>query len=255
MINKNSIISPSDSDEIKLCLSRACDLYTKSLFSGRCLFTKFLTPLESMEIFSRFPKSEVEIGFFGGYEGAERTVASFGECFGDYPVCALKIRQKGKGNLTHRDYLGSVLSLGIKRELVGDIITTDDGAVLFCLEEIADYISDNLTKIANMGVTVFRKSFDDGDEVRRNFVTTSSTVSSLRLDAVVSSAISKSRSASSELISKGLVMHNYKEASSSSACVKNGDVITVRGFGKFLINTDEKLTKKGRIHIFINKYA
>lgn len=255
MINKNTIISTSDSDEIRLCLSKACDAYTKSLFSGRCLFTKFLTPLEAREISMRFPKGEVDISFFGGYDGAERTVASFGRQNEEYPLCALEIVQKGKIALSHRDYLGSVLSLGIKRELVGDILVKDDGAVLFCLEEIADYISDNLTKIANSGVSVSRCNDDDAKNMERNFEKRSSTVSSLRLDAVVASAISKSRGVAAELIGRSLVSHNYKEATSVSQGVKDNDVITVRGFGKYLINTDEKLTKKGRIHIDISKYA
>lgn len=219
------------------------------------MFTKFLTPLEAREIDMRFPKNEVDINFFGGYEGAERTIASFGEISDGYPLTTLKIRLKGKASLSHRDYLGSVLSLGIKRELIGDIIPSDDGAILFCLEEIADFITDNLTKIANTGVAVSTASEDDICQIKRNYIKISQTVSSLRLDAVVASAVSKSRGVSSELISKGHVMHNYKEASSSSAPVKDGDIITVRGYGKFLINTDERLTRKGRIHIDINKFA
>ncbi|MBQ4528112.1 MAG: hypothetical protein II998_08565 [Clostridia bacterium] len=220
------------------------------------MFTKFLTPLEAREISSRFPKGEVNIAFFGGYDGAERTVASFGEVFSEteYPLCCLEIRVKGKHSLSHRDFLGSAISLGLKRELLGDIIVCEEGALLFCLDEIADYIADNLTKIANTGVSV-RHYEGEAVKLSRNYVRTSSTVSSLRLDAVVSAATSKSRATSAEMIQRGLVSHNYKEAISVSMNVKDGDIITVRGIGKYLINTDEKLTRKGRIHIDINKYA
>jgi len=257
MINKNSMIFPSDSDEIKLTISKACDLYTKALFSHRPFFTKFLTPLESREVYSRFPKGEISVNTYGGYPDAERVIISFDEYGEDlpYPIKVISVKTKREASLSHRDYLGTILSLGIKRELVGDILVTDDGATVFCLEEIAGYICDNLIKIANTGVVATICEDFVPEETSRRYEKTSATVSSLRLDCVVSACVSKSRSGASELISRGLVSVNYKETASVSVGIKDGDVITVKGFGKFLINTDGNLTRKGRIHIDINKYA
>ena len=253
--NKNYIL-PTDSLEIKSILSHAGDLYAKAIFSNRTFFTKFLTPPEADAVFSRFPKGECPIGLFGGYEGAERVVASFGECeTKDYPISIVSVTNKGTKELSHRDYLGTVLSLGIKREMIGDIIIDGKDAYIFALDEIAPFICDNLFKISNSGVSCKILAEEENFEILRQYETFFATVSSLRLDSVVSAACKKSRSQISALFPKGLVLLNYKETSSVSAPVKDGDILTVRGFGKFLIKTDGALTKKGRIHIEINKYA
>lgn len=257
MISKQKIISPADSDELKGILAHACDLYTKSEFSGRAFFTKFLTPADAREIEMRFPKLSVPLSFFGGYHDAERLVACFGEVYdnSEYPIRAVMVHQKGGRELSHRDYMGTVLSLGIKREMIGDIVVTDDGAYVFCLEEIADFIADSLIKVGGAGVSA--KVIDSPQDIviERKYEKLSATVSSLRLDCVVSAATGKSRSASSPFIGKGLVCVNYKEASSVSMSIKDGDIVSVRGMGKFLIRTDERLTKKGRIHVDIYKYV
>lgn len=257
MIKKQSIILPSDTDELKLILSHACDLYTKADFSGRAFFTKFLTPADAREIEMRFPKGGALVSFYGGYDGAERVIAVFGEVEqkSEYPVSVIDVHQKGGKELSHRDYLGTVLSLGLKREMVGDIIVKEDGALIFCLAEIADYITDNLTKIGGAGVAATVSDSADAVSTERKYQKLSATVSSLRLDCVVSAASGKSRSAAAQLIERSYVSANYKTASSVSAPVKDGDIITVRGVGKFLIQTDERLTRKGRIHIDIYKYV
>lgn len=247
----------TDSPEIRTLISHAKDLYNKATFSGRTLYSKFLTPPEAETIYNRFPKDICPITFFGGFADAERTVAAFGEneAKEDFPITCIKIISKGSKELSHRDYLGTVLSLGIKREMIGDIVITDEGAYLFALDEIAYYISDNLFKISNTGVVCTVVSEDEEIEIKRNFETYDSTVSSLRLDSVTASCIKKARSTSAELIQRGLVLLNYKEATSLSAPIKDGDIVTVRGFGKFLVKTDGYVTKKGRIHIEINKFS
>ncbi len=254
--DKNFILS-SDTPETKALISHTKDLYNKAIFSGRCLYTKFLTPPEAETVYNRFPKDDCPINFFGGYDDAERKVASFGETQDkeDYPIACIKVVSKGSKELSHRDYLGTVLSLGIKREMIGDIVITDDGTFIFALEEIAPYITENLFKISNTGVVCTICDKREDISIKREYITYDSTVSSLRLDSVVASAVKKARSASTELIQRGLVLLNYKETSSVSAGVKDGDILTVRGFGKFLIKTDGYVTKKGRIHIEINKFS
>ena len=136
-----------------------------------------------------------------------------------------------------------------------NIVLTDEGAYVFALREIAQFICDNLFKISNSGVSCTIIDAIETLEISREFETFTSTVSSLRLDCVVAAACRKSRSAVSDFFTKGLVLLNYKEESSVSLLVKDGDILTVRGFGKFLIKTEGHITKKGRIHIEINKYA
>lgn len=257
MIKKNDITVQADSDELKLILSHACDLYNKADVSGRAFFTKFLTPADAADIEKRFPKNDVPVSFFGGYDEAERKIAVFGDVYdkSEYPVCAVRVRQKGGRELNHRDYLGTVLSLGLKREMVGDIIVESDGAIVFCLEEIGSFIADSLVKIANSGVEASVVSLAEFEAPKRKYEQISATVSSLRLDCVVSAAAGKARSAAAQLISRSMVSLNYKECESVSKNVCDGDVLTVRGIGKFLIKTDGRLTKKGRIHIELNKYV
>ena len=257
MINKSKIILPSDDEDVKLTLMKACDLYTKAEFAGKAFYTKFLSPLEARVIEHRFPKADVSTKFFGGYDGSERCVCAFYTYSEDlaFPISALKVKSKSKNStLSHRDYLGSVLSLGIKRELVGDIVVKDGEAIIFCLSEIADYIADSLTKIANTGVSI-KKEENIGDlGIKRDYDVISSTVSSLRCDSIVASALNLSRAKAAELIERGYVNLNYEQAKSVSQNIKNEDVLSVRGYGKFGVQTDGTLTRKGRIHVNILKY-
>ena len=257
MINKSKVIFPSDSEELKNIISRACDLYNKAIASGAAFYTKFLSPSEAAAIMGRFPKNEISLKLCGGYEEAERCMCAFFTYEDDlaFPYALVSLKSKAKNvTLSHRDYLGSVLALGIKRETLGDIIIRDNEALIFCLEEISDYIIDHLTKIGNTGVTAERIWEADSIEIKRDYDMVSATVSSLRCDAVIASALNIARSKASELIERGLVNLNYEQAKSVSAPVKDGDVISARGYGKFKIQTDGHLTKKGRIHVNVCKY-
>lgn len=248
---------PSDSEEVKNIISRACDLYNKAVTSGAPFYTKFLSPSEANAIMSRFPKNEISVKLYGGYDEAERCMCAFFTYEEDlaYPYALISMKNKAKNaSLSHRDYLGAVLALGIKRETLGDIIIQDNCALMFCLEEISDYITDNITKIGNTGVTAERIWEADSIEIKRDYEIVSATVSSLRCDAVIASALNTARSKAAELVERGLVNLNYEQAKSVSSPIKDGDVISARGYGKFKIQTDGHLTKKGRIHINVCKY-
>ena len=261
MINKKNMIFPSDDEEMKLFVSKACDLYARAESTGRSFYTKFLTPLEQKVICDRFPKEKIDISFSGGYNGSERNVARFSMPEYDYgyeepyPYCALVISRKSKEVFSHRDYLGSVLGLGIKREMIGDIVIRSSDAVIFCLEEIAQYIEDNLFKIGHANVAVKRAESIENLEITRNFEELSLTVSSMRADCIVSALCNVSRSGASELIERGYVTLNYEVLSSNSRNMCADDVISVRGKGKFKIGSDSKPTRKGRLHISAFRYV
>lgn len=256
MISKTKVISPSDDDDIKLTLSRACDMYNKAYTTSCAFYTKFLSPQEANLIKQRFPRGDITISFFGGYDDAERCICGFGN--GDdfyFPITALRVKCKSKNaQLSHRDYMGTVLSLGLKRETLGDIITEDGGAVILCLEEIADYICDNLVKVGGIGVSVFKEEPLEVLKIERNYSEISATVSSLRCDSVIAAALRLSRTKASELIDRGLATHNYEIIKSAHRMVEDEDVLSVRGYGKFKVKTTGNLTKKGRVHIDILKY-
>ena len=256
-MDKLKFLSGIDGIERKNLFSLIFDRIKKSEFSDSVSFTPFLTPADAILLEKKLSSAHFEnYSSFGGYDGAERKIYAFGECGkADFPLVKLKISTRDKSVFEHRDYLGSVLSLGIKRELVGDIVICDDCAVVFCHSEISDYIMFNLTRIANLTVTVDEADASGLTLPERRFEERSLTVSSMRLDCVLSAAANKSRTVSAELIERGMVCVNYDEVKNASRTVMDGDVISVRGIGKMLIHTDMSLTKKGKYHIEVSKYV
>ena len=238
-------------------LSKMCDLAQKAENTGRIMYSKFLNPAQRHLVNDRLSRFS-EISFFGGYEDPDRSVAAFKADTWEelrYPVKAIKIVPSSKKQYSHRDYLGSLLGLGITRELIGDIIITEKGAVVAVAEEIADFIMMNLSRVASATVKL-SVTEDLGIYARENrFKETSATVSSLRLDCVLSAVANKSRLNSASCISEGIVSVNYEIVKNTSHQIKNGDVISLKGFGKAIVETEGNLTKKGRIHISIKKYV
>lgn len=255
MINKKQILWGITDSEDKLFLSKMCDIAARSINTGRVMYSKFLNPGQKLLAESRFA-NEIPISYFGGYDGADRTVAAFGSIDDntDFPICAVKITAKNKSVYSHRDYLGSLLSLGITRELLGDIVINDSFAVLFCTTEISEFIITNLTRVASAGVKLERIDDLSGLNIQRQFKELSLTVSSMRFDCVLSAVCGKSRSEISSLIGQGLAFINHSAVKNVSAHIKSGDVLSLRGFGKVIIETDNTVTRKGRIHISVKKY-
>lgn len=255
MADRKQILWGITDDEDRIFLSKMCDIAERSADSYKVMFSRFLNPGQRMLVESRM-KTDFPVSFYGGYDDAERTVAAFGEAWEEipWPVCAVKIESRAKKAFSHRDYLGSVLSLGIKREHVGDILVKDTEAVMFLTEEITDFVMMNLTRIAS--ATVKLSVIDDLSqfETQRRFKETDITVSSMRLDCVLSAVTGRSRSQSVSLIEEGLCTVNYNTVKNVRTQIKDGDIISVRGFGKCIIETDNMLTKKGRIHIAAKKY-
>lgn len=253
MTDRKKILARAADDETLKLFSHAYDLYVKAEKTGRAFFSDFLSPLEAREISDAFPKDSV--AFFGGYDDAERVMAVFGKAEeGDFPIACVEIATKNDSSLTHQACLGTVLSLGLKRTGVGDIIIDGSKAFVFCLDNLAHYISDGLTKVGGTGVKTKVSDGSGASVPKRQYKEKTASLSSLRLDCVVSAASGKSRSNASELISRAQVFVNYKAITSQSHTVCDGDVVTVRGEGKFLIRTENNLTRKGRIFVKILKY-
>lgn len=255
MADRKKILWGITDDEERLFLSKMCDIAEKSEVSHKVMFSRFLNPGERMLIESRMA-DDFSFSFFGGFDDAERTIVAFGNAWEDieYPLCAVKIECRGKKALSHRDYLGSVLSLGIKREHVGDILVKDTDALMFLTDEISDFVLMNLNRIASQTIKIYVTDDLSQFETQRRFKEADITVSSMRLDCVLSAVTGRSRSQSVSLIEEGLCNVNYSTVKNVRAQVKDGDIIAVRGFGKCVIETDNALTKKGRIHIKIKKY-
>lgn len=195
---------------------------------------------------------------YGGYDMAERMIAGFGEDIenSDFPIKILAItpvKQKFADTLSHRDFLGGLMNLGIKREMLGDIIVNDNCAYLFCLEQIAEYIKDNLCRVKHTSVNVTEiESLPD--DIIKEPESIELVVSSLRADVMVSAVYKLSRSNTSKLFSAGKIFVNSKLTESTSYQIKENDIISVRGFGRFSFSNQLRTTKKDRLVVEIKKY-
>ena len=182
--------------------------------------------------------------FFGGYEGAQRNICVFlpdwqePEDFqtgGDCPVCALRASFPADGALTHRDFLGSVLGLGLDREKVGDLLVGEGACDLIVLEEIRDFLLLHLEQAGRVRLRLAPVALERLSPPPVQGKLIRDTVSSLRLDAVAASGFSLARSKAADLISSGRFQLNYRECVKPDRAVAQGDVISCRGLGKCVV--------------------
>lgn len=188
---------------------------------------------------------------FGGYENAERCVLGFGDNLedDDFPICCIKIQpvqQKFADKLSHRDFLGSLMNLGINRNLLGDIVINDNCGYLFCLDGISDYICNNISKVKHTSVKCIKVN-SKTDLIIKEPEEEEIIVSSLRADAVISSIYKLSRNDAASLFSQESVFINSKAINKASAALKEGDVVSVRHKGRFIFLGELRKTKKDRI--------
>ena len=171
----------------------------------------------------------------------------------DFPMKCLTFTYRKEDKLTHRDFLGSFMGQRLKCEVIGDIIVSEGETQTFVTEVAAKAILDSVTKIGRVGV----KITDDVDfrlDAEQKYKEISGTVASLRLDCIVSLAANLSREKAAALIRSDRVEINHFTAASVSQELKEGDILSVRGSGRYILSGIDGLTKKGRIHINLRKY-
>lgn len=234
-------------------------------------YTDFLN-LNEQNILHMLPKDRLYSRYmsFGGYEMAERQMAAFIpealslRCGKDdlserdlsYPFAYVKIsplNRKYSEELNHRDYLGAILNLGIERNKTGDIITDGGDAIAVIHNDMVEIICKELTRIRHTSVTASVIEPDDF-EYSPNIQEIKSTVASVRLDSLLSVAFSSSRSKLSGLIEGAKVYVNGKLITSNGYQPSGGDIISVRGMGKFRFEGIGNVTRKNRITVIIHKY-
>ncbi len=221
----------------------------------------FLDPHEAAiierEIFGKVPP-DILYEFNGGYGEAERRMFI---CYPEYSeveysdlISVIKITGRDISELKHRDFLGSLMGLGIKRENIGDIVPLNDMCYIFLRPAMRDYVIENLTKIGRCGVRAAAQNLSEVVVPPKPVKPISATVSSLRLDCVLSSALNVSRSKAAELIRSERVRVNFEPVSSSSLNIKCGDLISVRNYGRYKLSEIRGMTRKGRQSVIIDKY-
>ncbi|MDF2541973.1 MAG: hypothetical protein K0S47_1691 [Herbinix sp.] len=253
-----------DKDE-QILRKRYQDLATAADQRGICVFTDFLNLNEQNIFYSmKHELSMIKYFTYGGYSQAERKILCFcgdydisDETDVDYPIRCVKIiptNKKFSDTLTHRDFLGAILNLGLDRSKIGDILINENEGYLFCSTSISSFIADNLNKVKHTVVSCSLIEAQDFD-YRPNVKELTGTVSSVRLDSILSVAFQTSRSSLIGLIEGGKVFVNGKEVISNSYTLKEQDIVSVRGMGKFIYQGTSKVTKKGRIGVKISLYV
>ena len=241
----------------KLFSARVNDVLCLCQKTNKPRFLGFLTTSERAAAESILKNSGCNYAFFGGYDKAERAILSVYPEWCEnvlYPVCALTFSYKKEYRLTHRDFLGALMSLGIERDTVGDILVGVGRAVVFIKPEVAEYCSNEISKVGNVGVVItggFKEPLPEMD----NCVMVTGTVASCRLDCIVSELLSLSRKGAVQKIEAGLCSVNGICRIKTSVTVKNGDRITVKGGGRFDIISLDGVSKKGRTIMIYSKFV
>ena len=219
-------------------------------------FLGFLNP-EELSIALKCLKNDKNYSYFGGYEGAERTILAFLPDWCDlpvYPITAITFTYRKCDSLSHRDFLGSLMALGIARETVGDILVEGGRAVAFVHSDVANFVVSQINKIGRVGVTV-SVGFENPLPSVSKKQAFSTTVASLRLDCVVAALCGCSRNAAAQIIADGLVFVNSVCVSKATFNLTANSSLTVRQKGKFEITDCDEFSKKGRIILKYNNYV
>lgn len=223
--------------------------------SGKVVATNFFEPPEVVQVMGEL--RYVEHITWGGFEAAERKIIFIGvehleeleNQINDF-ITVLRIEDMN-GTLTHRAVLGSVLGLGIKREMLGDIVVQNNLCDIIISKTVAEYVLNNLKSVGRDKVSVKEISFEELMIPEDSSKEIKTTVSSLRVDSVISAGYGISREKSSALVKGELVKLNHIVIKSPVKSVREGDVISVRGKGRLEIREIGGTSKSGRIKIVL----
>lgn len=237
-------------------LAQRCDT------RGIPLFTDFLDLSEQTVLQHMLPSlPPVQVRFFGGADGCERRIAGFFPLWEEqeapFPIVCLRVTPtdtRFTAMPAHRDALGALMSLGFERSLLGDITVREKEIWLFCVERIASFICDHLTGIRNATVRC-----EVAPEIPEGalFVTRSQVlqVTSERLDAIVAHAMNLSRSDAQALFAAGRIFVNGAECSRPDTVPLSGQIISVRGLGRFRYEGQKSVSRKGKLCVEVAVYV
>ena len=260
------------SKETTILFARLDDLCGAAM-QGQLASTSFLSPCE-LHFSQKYLASRIGTSGFvswGGYEDAERrrifilpdyiaapieysTLVEYGF---DDSFAFVEVKGSGYKSLSHRDFLGSVLGLGLERSVIGDILVFDETkprAIIICDNAVADFISEALLKVGSDNVKTSLVSADFKIPEKK-LLHISDTVASERLDGVIAALLSISRERAKQVVLDGAVELDYERCERPDKVVPSSCLITVRGHGKFRINSLNDKTKKGRLRLDADKYV
>ncbi|WP_341877298.1 RNA-binding protein [Defluviitalea saccharophila] len=262
MINKEVYLKNFNDVEERLTASKILDRANIALRDHVSTFTDFIDMYKLSKFLSLVHNlSDLTIKAFGGYSESERKIIGFCPEYReleekDFPIAPIEVLLKSPKEeaISHRDYLGSILGLGIERSKIGDILVYEQKAVVFVYKDIASYIVNNLSKIKSVKAEAKEILLEDIIPPQPKIKEIASTVSSLRADSILSAGFQLSRNKIVDLIKSEKALINGTIASPSSH-IKEGDFLTLRGFGKIKLVEVRGKTKKDRMSIVIHRYV
>jgi len=273
--------NPFKEAEDRLQFAKALDCLKASQAKNHATFTDFLNPQRCVVFLQQFSKMHVEAKAYGGYEEAERKMIGFAPPYpkkatteyhyndivifpenagqdgplsnNSFPIQSLSVTYSGSFSkqLTHRDFLGAVLGLGIDRCVIGDIRISNSGAIMYVANQMAGFITESLHEVGRQTVTATPST--EASDIETPGTPKRITAASLRLDAVISSALHLSRSKAAALIEGEKVYINWALAKKTRQ-LSEGDIVTVRQVGRLRLDSISGPTKKDRVALLITLF-
>lgn len=241
--------SPVNAEEKEFC-RHISDLTSKQSYYQR--FTAFLTEREQQLAKYTAEATGADCSFWGGYESAVRRMFSSPTAEPeDFPLESVTFFFRERDKLSHRDFLGSLMSLGVKRDQVGDILVTEGAAVIFVSKTIVPLLSE-IEKVGRVGVR--QRSGICVELPQQEFDEISVICASNRIDAVIAAVCGLSRDKAAAMVKSGAVVINGVQCGAVSENIDEGDTFSVKGYGKFIFDSIGNPTKKGKNHIIVKKY-
>lgn len=262
MNKREQILKKLQNPDDRVLIAKVLDKAELAERAGKLIHTDFLDPYQQ-SLVERYLSGNEQFEYVidGGYHGAERAVAFFCPPFVSPEEETLRqvfrlveVMPTTREVLSHRDYLGSLMSLGLKREKTGDILVDSENCHMVVFEEIADYIRYNLVKVGSARVEVEVKEVTELRSPEPKTKEISVTVASLRLDCIAGPGFGMSRSKAAEFIKAGKLNLNWVAVEDPGKTVKEGDTLTIRGRGRVVVEQVGNRTKRDRIGVVLRKF-
>jgi RNA-binding protein YlmH len=267
--DREALLKCAQTEEDRLFLAKVYDKVQQAQ-RGAMAHTHFMDP-HLRSVAKRFLMTMgVRVIFDGGYDNAERVTALFPSPWEeeldpcalrenvDYPLALIQVDYKKNAFQeapTHRDYLGALMNLGIKREVLGDILIQEQGAQIVVLSEMASFLESHLTQVGRLSVEARRIPFERLSLPVSRVVEKTVTVPSLRLDAIVAEGFDLSRTQAAKYIEAGKVYLMFEECLSGSKTVEEGQIISLRGMGRIMLDKVGDRSRKNRLFVTLKKFV
>lgn len=258
-MDKQEILRHFENIEERLALSKALDQMVLSDRYASARATDFMTPSRAVSFLPYLKMPGMKVYPFGGFSEAERQVLLFAPDWAlveeeDYQISCIKVTPKRPAEWNHRDFLGAILGLGISREKIGDILVSPEYGLVFAKTDLCPFLLSHLTSVGREGVVCEEAPLSMAGSFEHKTEEITGTVASLRLDTVLALALRASRSAALGWIESGRVQINWVPCVKSDAHLSEGDLLSVKGFGRVRLQKIGGTSRKGRQFVSLLRY-